>query len=313
MTVLSDFPSYAPREDQASRLREMAAKAPPAEPAAPPVVRREVPTPASTSSATVIAVTSGKGGVGKSNVAVNLAAALAAGGRKVVLLDADLGLANADVLCDVPLAHTLANVISRRKTLAEVMTRAPGGFWLIGGASGLANLADLSDADREHLTRSLGELEKRADVILIDTGAGIGANVLAFTRCADQVLLVTTPEPTAITDAYAVVKVLHRDRQTQRVSLLVNQARSAEEAGRVYDRIAQVARQFLKVPVLNAGFVPHDPAVAEAVRARRPFVLAAPRSPAAGAILDLGRRLGQTGAAAPAGGFFRRMAGWFTA
>ncbi len=316
MAVLSDFATYSPRaEDQAARLRELAAKAPAkvAPTAAGPAVRREAPAP---KSATVIAVTSGKGGVGKSNVSVNLAAAMAAGGRKVVLLDADLGLANADVLCNVPLTHNLSHVISRHKTLAEVMTRAPGGFWLVGGASGLAKMADLSAADREHLTASMAELERRADVILIDTGAGIGQNVLAFTRCADQVLVVTTPEPTAMTDAYAVVKVLSRDGQFSRLSLLINQARTPAEAEGVYERIAQVARQFLKVPVLNAGSVPVDPAVGEAVRARVPFVIGAPRCGASASIHELCRRLGQSGETAEmapaAGGFFRRMAGWFT-
>src|SRR3954471_18982318 len=161
--------------------------------------------------ASVIAVTSGKGGVGKSNVAVNLAIKLASAGKTVVLLDADLGLANADVLCNVDLPHNLAAVIARKKELHEVMVKAPGGFSLVGGASGLARMADLSDADRGRIVRALAELEERADIILVDTGAGISPNVLSFTRAADHVLVVTTPEPTAITDAYAVIKVLHRD------------------------------------------------------------------------------------------------------
>ena len=323
-------------DDQAERLRQLAAarKVAPAEVApaeAVPggreptsTVRREVgrgveaaPRPA-TRRATTIAVTSGKGGVGKSNVAVNLAATLARRGRKVVLLDADLGLANADVLCDVPLPFNLSHVIARRKRLTEVMVKAPGGFWLIGGASGLARMADLTDADRSALTGAMGELEKQADVILIDTGAGIGPNVLAFTRCADHVVVVTTPEPTAVTDAYAVVKVLNGDVESaaspagRKVSLLVNQARSAEEAARVYGRVADVARQFLKVRLLDAGHVPFDPAVGTAVRKRVPFAVADPTGPAATAVAGLARRLGQDDAVPAAGqGFFGRLAGWF--
>src|SRR5687767_6237710 len=150
--------------------------------------------------ASVIAITSGKGGVGKSNVAVNLAIKLSAAGKRVVLLDADLGLANADVLCGVDLRSNLSHVIARKKELHEVMVKAPGGFRLIGGASGLARMADLSDLERQRIVSALAELEESADIILIDTGAGISPNVLSFTRAADQVLVLTTPEPTAITD-----------------------------------------------------------------------------------------------------------------
>src|SRR5437762_9268321 len=190
--------------------------------------------------ASVIAVTSGKGGVGKSNISVNLAIQLAAAGKRVVLLDADLGLANADVLCNVDLPCNLSHVIARKKELHEVMVAAPGGFSLIGGASGLARMADLSDDDRERIILALGELEQQADVILIDTGAGISPNVLSFTRAADHVLVVTTPEPTAITDAYAVIKVISRDVSAQRrMSLLVNQTRTNQEGRVVHERISK--------------------------------------------------------------------------
>src|SRR5437763_11936484 len=162
-------------------------------------------------SANVIAVTSGKGGVGKSNVAVNLAIKFASAGKNVVLLDADLGLANADVLCNIDLPCNLSHVIARKKELHEVLVRAPGGFALIGGASGLARMADLTDTDRQRLVDALAELEEQADVILIDTGAGISPNVLAFPRAADHVLGVTTPEPTAIADADAGVQVVSRE------------------------------------------------------------------------------------------------------
>jgi flagellar biosynthesis protein FlhG len=278
--------------------------------------------------ASVIAVTSGKGGVGKSNVAVNLAIKLASAGKQVVLLDADLGLANADVLCNVDLPHNLSSVIARKKELHEVMVKVPGGFSLIGGASGLARMADLTDADRGRIVRALAELEERADIILIDTGAGISPNVLSFTRAADHVLVVTTPEPTAITDAYAVVKVLHRDAAAtnmgsaadlpeaieRRISLLVNQARTPAEARVVHDRIAKVARQFLGVSVYDAGHVLADEAVQTAVRARMPFVLGSPNSPATRCITQLAMRLEQgvvSGAGAGPDGFFNRMSRWF--
>jgi flagellar biosynthesis protein FlhG len=248
--------------------------------------------------ASVIAITSGKGGVGKSNISVNLAVQFAAAGKKVVLLDADLGLANADVLCNVDLPANLSHVLARRKDLKDVLVDAPGGFKLIGGASGLAKMADLSDADREHIVNALAELEESVDVILIDTGAGISPNVLSFTRSADHVLVVTTPEPTAITDAYAVIKVLSRqyalpDEDRRRISLLVNQVRSPVEGKIVHDRIAKVARQFLSVHVLDAGYVSDDEQVPLSVRRRVPFTLSAPRCPASQCVAQLAMRLEQ--------------------
>ena len=269
--------------------------------------------------ATVIAITSGKGGVGKTNISVNLAIRLAEAGKAVVLLDADLGLANADVLCNIDLPANLSHVIARRKDLADVLVSAPGGFSLIGGASGLARMADLTDADRQRIVNAMNELESRADVILIDTGAGISPNVLAFTRAADHVLVVTTPEPTAITDAYAVIKVISRadkarpyaDPNERRISLLVNQAKNESEARVVHDRIARVARQFLNVRIYDGGFIPSDEHVSIAVRKRSPFVISAPRSPAAHAVGQLAIRLQQGVVATTEGGFFNRMSRWF--
>jgi flagellar biosynthesis protein FlhG len=262
------------------------------------------------SSANVIAVTSGKGGVGKSNIAVNLAIQFAAAGKRTVLLDADLGLANADVLCNIDLPFNLAHVISRKKTLREVMVLAPGGFHLIGGASGLARMADLGEGDRRRLIDALAELERQTDIILIDTGAGISPSVLTFIRAADHVLVVTTPEPTAITDAYAVVKVLSREDPERRLSLLVNQARSPAEARAVYDRIAKVARQFLGTSLMDAGLILSDEQIPLSVRRRVPFTLAAPKSPASRCLAQLAMRLESGITASSNSGFFNRMGRW---
>jgi len=229
-----------------------------------------------------------------------------------VLLDADLGLANADVLCNVDLPANLSHVISRKKELREVLTMTPGGFRLIGGASGLARMADLSDADRQRLVTALAELEQQTDVILIDTGAGISPNVLSFTRAADDVLVVTTPEPTAITDAYAVIKVVTRDSPDRRLSLLVNQVRSAGEGRVVYDRISRVAKQFLGATVLDAGYMFADEQVPTAVRRRTPFVLTHPHCPAGQCITQLAMRFEQgVYASHESSGFFNRMGQWF--
>jgi flagellar biosynthesis protein FlhG len=265
----------------------------------------------SRSRATVIAVTSGKGGVGKSNIAVNLAVKFAGAGKEVILLDADLGLANADVLCNLDLPFNLSHVIARKKEVREVMYKAPGGFRLIGGASGLARMADLTEFDRQRLINALAELEQSADIILIDTGAGISPNVLSFTRAADDVLVVTTPEPTAITDAYAVVKVISRDGQSRRVSLLVNQAHNPAEGKVVYERIAAVAKKFLNVCLLDAGHVVADAEVPLAVRKRVPFVIGAPRSQASHCVAQLAMRLAEGVAiTVEGGGFFNRMSRW---
>jgi flagellar biosynthesis protein FlhG len=210
------------------------------------------------------------------------------------------------------------------------MVAGPGGFQLIGGASGLARMADLSDADRFRLVDALAELEEQVDVILIDTGAGISPSVLTFTRAAAQVLVVTTPEPTAITDAYAVVKVLSRSGfgefaadglggtksaapwERRRISLLVNMVRTPGEARVVYDRISKVARQFLNVTVDDAGYLCDDDQVQMAVRRREPFMLASPRCPASQCITQLAMRLEQGVPNIPAEppGFFERMSRW---
>lgn len=260
--------------------------------------------------AAVYAITSGKGGVGKTNVAVNLAVQFARAGREVILLDADMGLANCDVLLNVDLPWNLAHVLAGKRQLREVMVRAPGGFGLIGGASGLARMADLSDFDRRRLVDALGELEEHSDMLLIDTGAGINPNVLAFTRAADNVVIVTTPEPTAMTDAYAAAKVISRDGASRRLSLLVNHVRSAEEARAVYERIARVARDFLRLTLYDAGYVLEDGHVAAAVRRRVPFALAWPRCPASRCIAQVAARFHHGMVAPAADGFFQRIARW---
>jgi flagellar biosynthesis protein FlhG len=261
--------------------------------------------------ASVIAITSGKGGVGKSNVAVNLSIKLASAGKNVVLLDADLGLANADVLCNIDLPFNLSHVIARKKELHEVMVTGPGGFKLIGGASGLARMADLTDFDRRRIVEALGAVEYSADNIIIDTGAGISPNVLSFTRAADQVLVVTTPEPTAITDAYAVIKVISKDRVDRRVSLLVNQVRSAAEAKLVHERVAKVAKNFLGVNVLDAGHMVADDHVRRAVLRRVPFLLSSPKCAASFCVTQLAMRFEQGIVPSADGGFFNRMGKWF--
>lgn len=280
--------------DQAAGLRQMARKFKPR--------------------AQIIAVTSGKGGVGKTNLSVNLAATLAGMKRRVILLDADLGLANADILCNVQPRYNLAHVVAGQRAISEVVTPVPAGFSLVAGASGLAKMADLHDSERRRIVTELETLQDMADVVIVDTGAGIGRNVLAFTAAADQIVVVTTPEPTAITDAYAVLKVLVRCGTEGKISVIVNQAHSRDEGKAVHERIAHVARQFLKTDVTFGGYVLADPAVGQAVRKRMPFVSAYPHSGAAQCMVAWANRMdhhADVTAGAAKSGFFQRLAAWW--
>lgn len=259
-------------------------------------------------SARVIAVCSGKGGTGKSNVAANLAYLLARQGRKTVLADLDLGMANLDILLGLAPARTVRHLLEGRAALEDVLVAGPGGMRFLPGASGVASLADLDPSGRDRLLAHLEALERGAEILLLDVGAGIGAGVLSLVSAADEVLLVTTPEPTALLDAFAVLKVLagRPASRASRVRVLVNQARDRVQAARVADRLWGVARQFLGMDVERLGYVLLDLQVPEAVRARRLVAEAWPRAAASRCLAAIARRI----AGAPArarGGFFRRL------
>jgi len=241
--------------------------------------------------ARAIAVSSGKGGVGKTNLAVNLAVAFAARGQRVVLLDADLGLANADVLCGLTPRATLEDVVSSDRTLEEVMVSAPGGFRLVPGASGVSRLADMGQTQRRSVLDQLLRLEQTTDLLIVDTGAGIGANSMAFAAAAHSIVVTTTPEPTAIADAYGAIKTLVARGCRDGIRLVVNMASSEEEARAVHARIDRVARAFLSTPIALAGSVPLDPLVPRAVRRRTPLLVASPEAPASQAITRIARVL----------------------
>ena len=234
-----------------------------------------------------IVVTSGKGGVGKTNISVNLAVALSQLGRKVTVMDADLGMANADVLCDLTLRSGLEDVVSGKKKLDEIAILAPGGFLLLPGAGGVPAIADLPQVQRNRLIDALARLEARNDYLIIDTGAGIGASVMGFVSAVERVLVVTTPEPTAITDAYAMLKTIRKRRPSTRARLVVNQVDSLAEGLEVHARIDQASRRFLGVGIGFAGSIPKDSQVPLAVRRRSPLLINSPKSAAAKAIRRL--------------------------
>ncbi len=277
--------------DQASNLRELIA---------------------STRQCRTFAIVSGKGGVGKSNVALNLSILLSALGNRVALVDGDLGMANLDILLDVRIRSSLAHVLAGRKTLDEILVELPSGVQLVPGASGLAKIANLNEFNRNRLVASLSQLERDNDMILVDTAAGIGPSVLQFACAAETVIVVTTPEPTAMADAYAVIKILHQRCFDGRISLLVNRVAGRSEARDCYQRLADVARQFLSARVYDAGYILEDTKVTDAVRKREPVVTAWPRCSASRCLAALANRLRAGGTlATPREGFFRRVANWF--
>ncbi|MBM4417061.1 MAG: MinD/ParA family protein [Chloroflexi bacterium] len=262
--------------DQAAALREM--------------MRR--PGRASRSGASrVIAVASGKGGVGKTSLSINLAICLVREGARVIILDADLGLANVDVALGIVPRWTLEHVIAGTCDLVDVLQAGPEGILILPGASGIEEMANLGAEQRRHLTESLSQLESRAEIVLIDTAAGIGAEVSSFVATAPEVIVVTTPEPTAITDAYALIKVATRQASTARLQLVVNQAHDLGEAREVARKIIAVAREFLDVELTLLGSIPSDPYVGRAIRQQNPLVVRYPSSPASLAIARLAREL----------------------
>lgn len=277
--------------------------------------RRADPTPAEDGagdSLRILAITSGKGGVGKTNFTINFALALLERGVRVAVLDADLGLANVNVALGMAVRSSLHDVIRGEKTLAEVMLEGPGGLRVIPGGSGVAELANLGDDGRRRLLGQLRELASMADVLLIDTAAGLSKNVLAFAAAAETVIVVTVPEPPAIADAYGVMKALLTGRRDADVRLVVNRTLRAFEGKAVFDKLDLVVRRFLGVRIRSLGQIPDDEVVPACVRLQRPFLLEAPASPASQAVRRLaGEFLRGRGAGRGLGGFLERFLGWF--
>lgn len=262
--------------------------------------------------ATVLAITSGKGGVGKTNIAANLAICLAAEHQRVVLMDADLGLGNLDVIMNIQSRYNLSHVVSGRRELDQVVHVGPLGVEVICGGSGIEVLANLNTFQRKRLLEGLDSLLSRSDFLIVDTGAGIQSNVVSFCLESDQTLVVTTPEPTAMTDAYAMIKVLAANGYTGRISVLVNMAQSVSEGRTIYRQIADVANRFLGVPVYEAGVLCRDESLVSAVRKRMPVVAAYPKSQFSASLKDISMRLTRgVQRERRDGGFFRKVVNWF--
>jgi len=238
----------------------------------------------------IITISSGKGGVGKTNIAINLAIAFAEIGKRVVVMDADLGLANVNVILGIIPKYNLYHVIKNQKKLREIIVDTQYGIQIIAGASGFSQLANLSEEKRGAFVEGLKTLAY-ADIIIIDTGAGVSQNVLSFLKAADDAIIVTTPEPTAITDAYGIIKSISSEVNGPSIKLVVNRVKSIMEGKKVAERVINIAGQFLNIKVNNLGFIYEDNTVQKSVIKQDPFIKSAPGSKASQSIRHIMSRL----------------------
>ena len=237
-----------------------------------------------------IAVTGGKGGVGKTNLSVNLAASLAGLGKRTLLLDADLGLANVDVLLGLSPQNTLADLVSGRCALDEVVLEGPNGMLVVPAASGRRHMAELQPAQHVGLVNVFNELQRDLDILIVDTAAGITDSVLTFCQAAQDTVVVVCDEPASITDAYALIKVLARERGLDRVHVIANMVRDPNEGRKLYEKLARVCERVLGDVALHyLGAVPQDDWLRRAVQRQQAVVKAYPGSPSARAIAEIAR------------------------
>jgi flagellar biosynthesis protein FlhG len=227
----------------------------------------------------ILAVTSGKGGVGKSTLSVNLAISIAQAGFKVLIFDGDLGLANINVLLGIIPKFNLYHVVKGHKALKDIIITTNEGVDIIAGASGYSQLANLNDTQRMNLVKGFSDIDNY-DYMIIDTGAGISSNVIGLLMPADEVIVITTPEPTAITDSYGLIKSIVAQSKDKRLKIIVNRVRSAIEGKKVADRVIDISSQFLEVEVTNLGFIFQDEDVERSIREQKPYIVSAPRSKA---------------------------------
>lgn len=239
------------------------------------------------SSTRTIAVTGGKGGVGKTSIALNLALTLTQAGRRVLLLDADLGLGNVDVLLGLNPRYNLGHVVRAERRLEEVLLEGPGGLQILPAANGVSAMVNMSTRSREDLIDAVGELASRREFLIVDTAAGMSNDVIAFSLAAHNILLVLANEPAALTDAYGLVKVLSRDHGRRDFEIVANQVASDREGLSLYRHFSGVTDRFLDVALRYAGAIPSDPALLRAARVRRPLVEVAPTSRAVSAFDQL--------------------------
>jgi flagellar biosynthesis protein FlhG len=239
----------------------------------------------------VIAVTGGKGGVGKSNISVNLSIALAEMRRRVVLMDADLGLANIDVLLGLKAEKNLADVLSGEVSLEDVMVTGPAGIKVVPASSGVQQMAALGPQEHAALIHAFSELSHQLDVLVVDTAAGISDTVVSFVRASQEVIVVVCDEPSSITDAYALIKLLNKEHDMFRFRVVANMTRSAQEGQGLFNKLNMVCERFLDVTLQYVGHVPFDENVRKAVQRQKPILEYAPNCKAAMAIRKIAEQV----------------------
>jgi len=239
-----------------------------------------------------IAITSGKGGVGKTNIAVNFGLSLAESGKRVLLFDADLGLANVDILFGFTAKHNVADVLDGKLHLRDIMVEASNGMQVLPATSGFLQLEHPSQSELAMLAEQMDELSQDFDVLLLDTGAGLRDTVFFFCSVAEEVLVVATPEPTAITDAYAMIKILTTNHQVQTIKLLVNEAIDEREARQVFNKLANVSKTHIDFELDYIGWIAKDIQLEKAVRKRKPVVQSYPSALASKSFKSLAKDFG---------------------
>lgn len=259
-----------------------------------------------------IAVASGKGGVGKTSIVVNLALCLAKMGNRVTVFDADLGLANAEVLLGIVPPYSLFEVLYGGMTLDEIAVQGPFGIRVISGGSGFLEMANLDRSRRQQLLRMFNQFVNKDEIVLIDTGAGINKNVLGFVAAAEEVIIVVTPEPTSLTDAYALIKILANFKLHSEVNVVVNRAADRNEAMRTLGRISTATGRFLDIKINFLGWVPDDKSVIQAVKSQQPYYLTNHNSPASRSITRIAEFLVGGNRLASREGFWTKLMGLFS-
>ena len=239
----------------------------------------------------VIAVTSGKGGVGKTNISVNLAASLSLAGQRVMLMDADLGLANVDVLLGLEPHFDLQHVISGEKSLDEIIVQGPLGIHVVPASSGVEKMAELTSIEHASLISAFSELKQPIDVLIVDTAAGIADGVVSFAKACQEVIVVVCDEPTSLTDAYALIKVLSMRHGIKQFQILANMVKDESQGLNLYEKLLNTTDRFLEVGLKYLGAVPFDEQLRQSVRAQKPVVEAYPRSPSAKALVRVGEKI----------------------
>ena len=235
----------------------------------------------------LLTVTSGKGGVGKTTLAVNLGTYWASKGRRILVVDGDLGLANVDIMFGIKPAYTFKHVLSGEKTISDVIVRGPGGIHILPASSGISEMVNLDAAQQMMVIGQLETLEDQYNVILIDTAAGIGSSVLNFAASAQFVLVLVAPEPTSLADSYAIIKVLREKHNVSRFQLVVNMAKGESVALKVYQKLSAVADSFIDVVIDYLGFIPQDESIPRSISSQRPFIEMYPSAPGSVALRKL--------------------------